>query len=151
MFYLFGWKLVDLFFPLFFTRQNMRAQKIGYVSEVLRARARLIGIGRVIFPGLYTLLFCLSFFKMCVIPETFCMRKFKTQEETYYLDNITIVPREIVFIVIVRKCNVVSNKSEHKYSPNTYFSAYAFMKKSSFRCSHWLWDLWKYGRNVSWP
>ena len=66
------------------------------------------------------------------------MRKFKTQEETYYLDNITIVPREIVFIVIVRKCNVVSKKSEHKYSPNTYFSAYAFMQKSSFRCSDWL-------------
>ena len=66
------------------------------------------------------------------------MRKFKTQEETYYLDNITIVPREIAFIVIVRKCNVVSKKSEHKYSPNTYFSAYAFMQKSSFRCSDWL-------------
>ena len=47
------------------------------------------------------------------------MEKFKTQEETYYLDNITIVPREIVFIVIVRRYNVVSNKIEHKYSPKT--------------------------------
>ena len=44
---------------------------------------------------------------------------FKTQEETYYLDNITIVPREIVFIVIARRYNVVSNKIGHKYSPKT--------------------------------
>ena len=48
------------------------------------------------------------------------MEKFKTQEETYYLDKpITIVPREIVSIVIVRRYNVVSNKIEHKYSPKT--------------------------------
>ena len=45
------------------------------------------------------------------------MEKFKTQEETYYLGNITIAPREIVFIVIARRYNVVSNKIEHKYSP----------------------------------
>ena len=38
------------------------------------------------------------------------MEKFKTREETYHLDNITIVPIEIVFIVIVRRYNVVSNK-----------------------------------------
>ena len=56
---------------------------------------------------------------MCVIPGAFCVEKFKTQEETYYLDNITIVPREIVFIVIARRYNVVSNKIEHKYSPKT--------------------------------
>ena len=36
------------------------------------------------------------------------MEKFKTQEETYYLDNITIVPREIVFIVIVRRYTMLS-------------------------------------------
>ena len=47
------------------------------------------------------------------------MEKFKTREETYHLDNITIVPSEIVFIVIVRRYNVVSNKIEHKYSPKT--------------------------------
>ena len=47
------------------------------------------------------------------------MEKFKTREETYHLDNITIVPIEIVFIVIVRRYNVVSNKIEHKYSPKT--------------------------------
>ena len=45
------------------------------------------------------------------------MEKIKTQEETYYLDNITIVSRDIVFIVIVRRCNVVSNKIQHKYFP----------------------------------
>ena len=83
--------------------------------------------------SIYSFILFKFFFKM---RETFCMRKFKTQEETYYLHNITIVPREIVFIVIVRICNVVSNKTEHKYSPNTYFSAYAFMKKSSFRSCH---------------
>ena len=44
------------------------------------------------------------------------MEKIKTQEETYYLDNITIVSRDIVFIVIVRRCNVVS-KIQHKYFP----------------------------------
>ena len=86
--------------------------------------------------SIYSFILFKFFSKMRVIPETFCMRKFKTQEETYYLHNITIVPREIVFIVIVRICNVVSNKTEHKYSPNTYFSAYAFMKKSSFRSCH---------------
>ena len=47
------------------------------------------------------------------------MEKFKTHEETYYLDNITIAPREIEFIVIVRRYNVVSNKIEHKYFPKT--------------------------------
>ena len=47
------------------------------------------------------------------------MEKFKTQEDPYYLDNITIVPPEIVFIVIVRRYNIVSNKIEHKYSPKT--------------------------------
>ena len=47
------------------------------------------------------------------------MEKFKTQEETYYLDNKTTVQREIVFIVIVRRYNAVSNKIEHKYSPKT--------------------------------
>ena len=47
------------------------------------------------------------------------MEKFKTQEETYYLDNVTNVLRKIVFIVIVRRYNVVSNKIEHKYSPKT--------------------------------
>ena len=51
------------------------------------------------------------------------MEKFKTREETYHLDNITIVPSEIVFIVIVRRYNVVSNKIEHKYSPKTLTSA----------------------------
>ena len=45
------------------------------------------------------------------------MGKLKTQEETYYLDNITIAPCEIVFIVIVRRYNVVPNEIEHKYSP----------------------------------
>ena len=43
------------------------------------------------------------------------MEKFKTQEETYYLDNKATVQREIVFIVIVRRYNAVSNKTEHKY------------------------------------
>ena len=42
-----------------------------------------------------------------------CVAKFKTEEETYSLDNVTIVPREIVFIVIARRCSVISNKSEH--------------------------------------
>ena len=39
---------------LFFTRQNMRARKIGRVSEVLRARERstVIGHGHAICPGL---------------------------------------------------------------------------------------------------
>ena len=50
------------------------------------------------------------------------MEKFKTQEETYYLDNITIVPREIVFIVIAIRYNVFSNKIEYKYSPKTLIS-----------------------------
>ena len=45
------------------------------------------------------------------------MKKFNTQEETYYLDNITIVPRDIAFLVIVRRYNVVSIKIEHKYFP----------------------------------
>ena len=44
------------------------------------------------------------------------MEKFKTQEETYYLDNVTNVLRKIVFIVIFRRYNVVSNKTEQKYS-----------------------------------
>ena len=44
------------------------------------------------------------------------MEKFKTQEETYYLDNKTTVQREIVFIVIVRRYNAVSNKIEHTIS-----------------------------------
>ena len=56
---------------------------------------------------------------MCVIPGDILCEIFKTQEETYYLDNITIVPREIVFIVIARRYNVVSNKIGHKYSPKT--------------------------------
>ena len=47
------------------------------------------------------------------------MEKFKTHEETYYLDDTAIVPREIVFIAIVRRFNVVSNKIEQKYSPKT--------------------------------
>ena len=47
------------------------------------------------------------------------VEKFKTQVETYYLDNITTVTGEIVFIVIVRRYNVVWNKIEHKYSPKT--------------------------------
>ena len=47
------------------------------------------------------------------------MEKFKIQEDPYCLDNITIVPREIVFIVIVRRYNIVSNKIEHKYPPKT--------------------------------
>ena len=47
------------------------------------------------------------------------MEKFKTHEETYSLDNITIAPREIEFIVIVRRHNVVSNEIEHKYFPKT--------------------------------
>ena len=37
---------------LLFTRQNVRARKIGHVSEVLRAWARPIGIGRTICPNL---------------------------------------------------------------------------------------------------
>ena len=56
---------------------------------------------------------------MCFIPGDILCEKIKTQEETYHLDNVTIIPREIVFIVIVRKYNVVSNKIEHKYSPKT--------------------------------
>ena len=47
------------------------------------------------------------------------MEKFKTQEETYYLHNTTIVPREIVFMLIVRRYNVVSNKSKHEYFPQS--------------------------------
>ena len=47
------------------------------------------------------------------------MENFKTQEKTYYLDNITIVPRGIVFIVIARRYSIVSNKTEHKYFPKT--------------------------------
>ena len=47
------------------------------------------------------------------------VEKFKTQVETYYLDNITTVTGEIVFIVIVRRYNVVWNKIEHNYSPKT--------------------------------
>ena len=86
--------------------------------------------------SIYSFILFKFFFKMCVIPKIFCMRKFKTQEDTYYLHNITIAPREIVFIIIVRICDVVSNKSEHNYSPNTYFSAYAFMKNSSLRSCH---------------
>ena len=52
------------------------------------------------------------------------MEKFNHQVETYYLDNITIEPREIVFIVIVKVqwYNVVSNKIEHKHSPKTLLS-----------------------------
>ena len=57
-------------------------------------------------------LFCL---KRCALyRETFYVEKFKTQEETYYSDNITIVPREIVFIVIAIRYNVFSNKIEYK-------------------------------------
>ena len=52
---------------------------------------------------------------MCFIPGDILCEKIKTQEETYHLDNVTIIPREIVFIVIVRRYNVVSNKIEHKY------------------------------------
>ena len=37
---------------LFLTRQNVRARKIGRVSEVLRAGTRPIGIGLAICPGL---------------------------------------------------------------------------------------------------
>ena len=37
---------------LFFTRQTVSARKIGCVSEVLRARARSIDIGRAICPDL---------------------------------------------------------------------------------------------------
>ena len=44
------------------------------------------------------------------------MEKFKTQEETYYLDNVTNALRKIVFIVIFRRYNVVSNKIKQKYS-----------------------------------
>ena len=40
-------------FFFFFTRQNMRARKIGRVSEVLRTGARPIGIGRAICQGLW--------------------------------------------------------------------------------------------------
>ena len=47
------------------------------------------------------------------------MEKFKTQEETAYLDNIAIVPSETVLFVITRRYNVVWNKSEHKYSSKT--------------------------------
>ena len=45
---------------LFFTRQNVRARKIGCVSEVLRARERSIGIGHghAICPGLEHLKIC---------------------------------------------------------------------------------------------
>ena len=53
------------------------------------------------------------------IPRDILCGKIKTQEETYYLHNIIIAPREIVFMLIVRSYNVVSNKSEHKYSPKT--------------------------------
>ena len=56
---------------------------------------------------------------MSIIPEDICVEKFKTQEETYYLDNITIAPCETVFVLIARRYNVVSNKSELKYSPKT--------------------------------
>ena len=47
------------------------------------------------------------------------MEKFITQEETCDLDNITIVPREIVFLVTVKRYIVISNKTKHKYSPKT--------------------------------
>ena len=47
------------------------------------------------------------------------MEKFKTREETVYLDNIATVPSETVFFVITRRYNVVWNKSEHEYSPKT--------------------------------
>ena len=40
---------------------------------------------------------------MSIIPEDICVEKFKTQEETYYLDNITIAPCEIVFVLIARR------------------------------------------------
>ena len=36
----------------FFARQNVGAQKIGHLSEVLRDQARSIGIGFAILPGL---------------------------------------------------------------------------------------------------
>ena len=39
----------------FFTRQKERARNIGRLSEVLLARARPIGIGRTICPGLLVL------------------------------------------------------------------------------------------------
>ena len=72
------------------------------------------------------------------------MEKLKHREETYYLDNITIVSREIVFIVIVRRYHVVSNKSERKYSPKTLASIlcsvriYAKSCKSPGRMSYFL-------------
>ena len=58
------------------------------------------------------------------------MENFKTQKETYYLDNIIIVPREVVFIVIIRKYNVVLNKIEHKYSPKALTSVIFSVRSS---------------------
>ena len=58
---------------------------------------------------------------MCVIPGDILCGKISNSGETYYLDNITIVPRETVFIVIARRYNV-SNNIEHKYSPKILFS-----------------------------
>ena len=42
MFYRFDCKFADQIIFLFFTKQNVRAQKIARVSEILRARARTI-------------------------------------------------------------------------------------------------------------
>ena len=56
------------------------------------------------------------------------MEKFKAQEETYYLDNTTILPCEIVFTLIVRRYNVVSSKSEHKHSPKTLSSLFCSVR-----------------------
>ena len=53
-------------------------------------------------------LFCLSFLGCALYQETFCVEKFKSQEETYYLDNITIAPRKIVFIIIVRRYTMLT-------------------------------------------
>lgn len=48
LFYLFDGKLVYLMIFFIFARQIVRAQKIGRVSEVLRAQACSISIGRAI-------------------------------------------------------------------------------------------------------
>ena len=49
LFYLFDWQIYYFFF---FTRQNVRARKIGRASEVLCTRPSPIGIRRAICPGL---------------------------------------------------------------------------------------------------
>ena len=119
----------------FFTKQNMRAQKIEGPSEVLHSRARPIGIGRAICPGLMPVYCRKIYWKTFIITENTIKHWNKNKKN----ENV-ILTYSILYKNLKRQLSMVS----HSRNPQPIF----FHCRSSLRRCLFLIYLKKIWRDI---